>query len=283
MITGLSAIYADYDAIISDVWGVVHNGVTAHAAACDALEAFRAETGGPVVLLTNAPRPNGPIQIQLDGFGVQRSAYDQIVTSGDATLAYLKNAGYERLIHIGPPRDHTLFEDLDGQFSDDADGEVVVCTGLYDDENETPEDYANRFAPLIERDVPLVCANPDLVVERGYKLVYCAGALAEIYSKMGGRTQIIGKPHAPVYTLARRHIDATAGRTVEPGRILAIGDGLPTDIRGAVNQGLDALFVTAGIHAAEFGDTEAPEAERIAETLDKEGLAVTAALPRLKW
>jgi len=282
-IPGLSAIAADYDAIICDVWGVIHNGTQANVASVEALRRFRSQTNRPVILLTNAPRPSGPIFTQLDGLNVPRDAYDDIVTSGDATVNHLKSAAVNRYIHIGPKRDLALFEGLDGSFSDDADGEIIVCTGLHDDEREEPEDYCVRFEELAGRGLKMVCANPDLVVERGGKLVHCAGALARLYTEIGGQAQIIGKPYAPVYDLTRQRLTALSGSSIPSDRILAIGDGLPTDIQGAVNQDLGVLFVTAGIHAADFGAADSPQPDKVEARLDADGLHADAVMPRLVW
>jgi len=282
MISGLSEIADEYDAILCDVWGVIHNGVVANRETSEALQAFRA-SGKPVILITNAPRPNPPIQAQLARLGVPREAFDLIITSGDVTRTLLARAEARRVLHVGPERDLPLFDGLDLERVGDAQAELVVCTGLFDDETETPDDYRERFAALVEAGLELICANPDIVVDRGNTLIWCAGALARLYDELGGKTTIVGKPYAPVYVLAREQMTDLLGRPAETARLLAIGDGLPTDIRGAVGAGIDALFVTAGIHAEDFGPADAPDPERIAARLAEEGLTVRAAMPRLKW
>ncbi len=283
LVSGLSALAEDYDALISDVWGVVHNGLAAHPPACDALVEYR-RRGGRVVLLTNAPRPCGSIHRQLADLGVPRDAYDDLVTSGDVTRETLMARPERRIAHVGPDRDLPIYEDLPHRLVGDDDADIVVCSGLVDDLTETPDDYRDRLAALAGRGLHMLCANPDLIVERGEDKVWCAGALAKIWAEdFGGEVTLLGKPHAPVYAEVRRRIDGLAGRPVADDRILAIGDGLPTDIRGAVSQGLDVLFVTAGIHGDDFGAPDTPDPARVAERLRTEGLAITGFLPRLVW
>jgi HAD superfamily hydrolase (TIGR01459 family) len=282
-IDGLSQIAGDYRGILCDVWGVIHNGVTANQASCQALENFR-RGGGRVVLVTNAPRPNTLIQAQLDRLGVARAAYDDVVTSGDVARKLLANSAIDQVVHIGPERDLPLFEGLSLRLVEDpAAARIVVCTGLLNDEAEDPKDYSDRFRALIEAQLELICVNPDIVVERGEKLVWCAGSLERHYRTMGGRTRIVGKPHAPIYQEALARLSAALATTVDRDQVLAIGDGMPTDIRGACNEGMDALFITSGIHAADFGDVLEPDVEIAARTLRGEGLGARAIVPQLVW
>ncbi len=286
ILPGLSNIADDYDGILCDVWGVIHNGVRVNPGATEALSRFR-EKGGRVVLITNAPRPNPPIYAQLEALGFPRYAFDSIVTSGDVTYSLLHAHEGDTVLHIGPDRDYTLYEGTGLKVVLDAseapDGGLIVCTGLFDDTSETPEDYHARFEKLIARGFSMVCANPDLVVERGDSLIWCAGALARDYAAMGGKVQILGKPHKPIYDQALGELEKLSGKPADKSRVLAIGDGLPTDIRGAYTQGFDVLFITAGIHGADFGETEAPEEELVRKRLADEGLAARAAMPRLYW
>ncbi len=283
LVGGLSALAADYDALLCDVWGVVHNGVAVFPGASEALVEYR-RGGGRVLLLTNAPRPSGPIHLQLAALGVAREAYDGLLTSGDVTREILKARSERRIAHIGPDRDLPLYEGLPHRLVDDADAEAVVVTGLVDDTRETPDDYRPRLAALAARRLPMICANPDFVVERGTQRVWCAGALARLYvTAFGGEAALIGKPYAPVYEEALLRIATMVGPRFDAGRVLAVGDGLATDIRGAFTQGLDVLFVTGGIHSADFGPVEAPDVERVRLRLMDEGLAVTASVPRLVW
>ena len=286
ILPGLSNIADDYDGILCDVWGVIHNGVRVNPGATEALSRFR-DKGGRVVLITNAPRPNPPIYEQLESLGFPRHAFDSIVTSGDVTFALLHAHEGDTVVHIGPDRDYSLYEGTGLNVVSDAseapDGGLIVCTGLFDDTSETPEDYHARFEGLIARDFSMVCANPDLVVERGDSLIWCAGALARDYAAMGGKVQILGKPYTPIYDQALGELEKLSGKPADKSRVLAIGDGLPTDIRGAHTQGLDVLFITAGIHGADFGETEAPEEELVKKRLAEEGLMARAAMPRLAW
>lgn len=282
LVSGLSALAPAYDAVLCDVWGVLHNGIATFPGASEALVAYR-EGGGRVVLLTNAPRPAGPIHDQLALLGVARAAYDDLLTSGDVTRVLLANRPERRIVHIGPDRDLPLYDGLPHRLVDDADGDVVVATGLTDDLVETPEDYHGRLAALAARGLPMICANPDIVVQRGDRTVWCAGALARLYEDFGGPVTLVGKPHGPVYDEARRRIGALTGKPFDGARVLAIGDGLPTDIRGAHGQGFDVLFVTGGIHAADFGPVERPDPRLVEIRLMQEELAVTALLPRLVW
>lgn len=288
LVPGLSAIAADYKAILCDVWGVIHNGVRINPGAYEALSRFRNEQGGRVVLITNAPRPSGPIHQQLADLGLARDAYDSIVTSGDVTRQQLLDEGVRKIIHLGPERDFSLYEGTGIEMVEDpTQAGMIVCTGLVDDTTETPEDYHARLKELKGHGLAMICANPDIVVERGNELIWCAGALARDYKAFGGDVTIPGKPHAPIYASAVGELGLLLGEMPMRREILAIGDGLPTDIRGAVEQDLDVLFITAGIHAADFGETEAPEEALIAERLTAEGLRdqgrVRAAMPRLIW
>jgi HAD superfamily hydrolase (TIGR01459 family) len=257
LIEGLGALSGRYDAILCDIWGVLHNGRDAFRPASEALAAFR-RSGGTVVLITNAPRPNPIIRDQALAFGVAPDAFDAVVTSGDVTIGMIAARRGAPLYHIGPPRDLALIaavKERDGVAPALVEPEAatyVLCTGLFDDSTETPENYARQFAAFVERRLPMICANPDLVVHRGHRLVYCAGALAELYEALGGETIYAGKPHPPIYAAALERIAALRGAPVAPGRALAIGDALRTDLAGAAAAGLDALFVADGIHRNEL-------------------------------
>lgn len=256
---GLSSLAPRYDVIFCDVWGVLHNGVAAWPMAHAALAKFR-EGGGTVVLLSNAPRPGVAVMAILDRMGVPRAAYDGIVTSGDVTRMELDRRGVRRLHHIGPDRDLDLFEGLD--LVPAADAPIVVVTGLDDDDVETPDDYREALKALAARNIDLVCANPDRVVEKGGKLIWCAGALADVYEEYGGHVVHIGKPFPVVYEQALRVAMKVRGEVTPKARVLAIGDSMITDVAGANTFGIDCLFMTGGIHAAEIGDPPASEAYR---------------------
>jgi len=253
-VSGLLDVADRYDAVLCDVWGVVHNGREAFVDASDALVAYR-ERGGVVVLITNAPRPNAPIHEQVLQLGVSPQAFDAIVTSGDVTLSLIGERIGEPVHHIGPERDFALFAKA-GQdvgvaprLTGLADASYFVCTGLIDDLSETLEDYDAALRYIAANKIPFICANPDLVVHRGDQLVYCAGALAKRLGEIDGDVIYCGKPHASIYGVTLKAAERAAGRPLDKRRVLAIGDGMRTDIAGAVGQDLDTLFVAAGIHA----------------------------------
>jgi HAD superfamily hydrolase (TIGR01459 family) len=276
-VSGLEELAGEYGALLCDVWGVLHNGVQAFPAAVDALVRFRA-AAGPVLLITNAPRPRAPIRGQLRLLGVPDDAYDDIVTSGDVTREVIATRPGVKLLHLGPDRDLSFYEGLDAVFVDEDAAELISCTGLVNDDVEVPEDYRPLLERLAARHLTMVCANPDIVVERGAQLLYCAGALARLYQEIGGEAVLVGKPHEPIYDVAKERLTALGG-----SRPLAVGDGLPTDIRGACDNAVPVLFVTGGIHAADFGPHEAPDPERVAARLLAEGLEAAAFMPALAW
>lgn len=250
--SGLASLAPRYDLILSDVWGVLHDGVTAFPAASDALYRYRAG-GGRVVLVSNAPRPGAVVARQLFEFGVSRDAFDDIVTSGDVTRSLVAARTGETMFHLGPERDIRLFDGLEIREAGLGGADFVVCTGLFDDEVETVESYAHTLALMRDRQLLMICANPDIVVERGHRLIPCAGALAVAYEAMGGVTLTGGKPHRPIYDAAIAAGSRAAGRDVSLDRVLAVGDAIRTDIVGARDFGVDALMVARGIHAGDLG------------------------------
>jgi HAD superfamily hydrolase (TIGR01459 family) len=259
IISGLAAVSARYDALFVDLWGCVHNGVAPFPAAVAALQAYR-RGGGAVVLVTNAPRPKGDVMRQLDRIGVARDAWDEIATSGDAAqYAAATGAVGRKVWHIGTDKDESFFaetaEDIPPVAVERVALEVaegIICTGLFDDLTEVPEDYRARLMWAAQNRLPMLCANPDIVVDWGDRRLWCAGALAQMYEEMGGRALYFGKPHPPIYDLARRRLLAL-GRDVAEDRILCIGDGIGTDVAGAGGEGLDCLFITGGLAADQFG------------------------------
>jgi HAD superfamily hydrolase (TIGR01459 family) len=272
-----------YDVLLCDVWGVVHNGVTAFAEAGDALARFRA-SGGTVILITNAPRPGAAVQKILDRLGVSRNAYDAITSSGDVTRGVVEAKRAERVFHIGPPRDRPIFAGLDVTFAPVESADYVVCSGLFDDTVETPENYREMLALMRRRSLFMVCANPDVVVERGDTLVYCAGALADAYVALGGEALYCGKPHAPIYEAALGQAAALrGGETLPLARILAIGDSIRTDLAGAASFGVDFLFVISGLHAGEVGSRETPDPAGLSTMFAAAGAVPKAVIPRLVW
>jgi HAD superfamily hydrolase (TIGR01459 family) len=275
LISGLRDIAGDYDAVVCDVWGVVHDGVRAYPEACEALLRFR-RTRGRVVLLSNAPRPPAEVAAQLAKFGMAAECYDAVVTSGGAArddLAARAAHGTLKLMHIGPERDRPLYLGLDVEIVGPDRADVVLLSGLDDHDIETPADYAGELDAIRRRDLTVICANPDILVPIGDRIVYCAGAVAREYEKIGGSVIYYGKPHPPIYEMA---LHAAAAKQ----RVLAIGDALETDIAGAECAGLDALLVAGGLHAAEIGPlTE----ESLAAFLAGRYPNVRAAVPRLAW
>ena len=286
LITGLSELAPAYDALICDVWGVIHDGHKAHPAAAEALIRFRQERG-PVVLLTNAPRLPSEVAAQCAAYGVPADCYNAIVSSGGAAHDELarrsaqasaaagatNNKGSLSLYYIGPDKDLAVMEGLDLVRTGIADATLALCTGLVDDLTETPADYADRLAAMRARNLTMICANPDLVVHRGAKLCYCAGALAKDYEKLGGTVIYYGKPYRPIYDAAL----AAAGKPKKP---LAVGDGLFTDILGANRAGLDVLFIADGVHGEEV---EPYNQGHLGKLFAKTGVTALAASRRLGW
>jgi len=265
------------EAWIVDIWGVMHNGARAYAAAGDACRRFRAR-GGIVVLLSNAPRPFSAVVPHMTSLGVDPEAYDTGVTSGDATREMIEDWQGRPLLHIGPERDRGLFEGYDVRFTAPETAEVAVCSGLYDDSKETPADYAGLFEGLLARRVPMICANPDILVERGEQLIYCAGALAADYEAKGGKVIYAGKPYGPIYDRTLREIARLKGRPVAKENILCIGDGVETDLKGAHNAGIRSVFIASPIFLPE--GLSAPTLKKL---FAGRPFAPVAALPTLAW
>ena len=239
--------------------------------------------GGTVVLISNAPRPREWVVRSLDRLAVPRESYDGLATSGDVTRALIAARAGERIFHIGPERDLPMFEGLDAPVVPVAAADYVVCSGLYDDTVETPRDYEGLVARMHARALPMICANPDVVVERGDTLVYCAGAIADLYAAAGGEVVYAGKPYRPIYEQALHLAEAARGQRVAHPRLLAIGDSVRTDLKGAAAFGIDALFVTAGIHAEELGDRSDPDAATLSRIFAAAGVAPKAVMHRLSW
>jgi HAD superfamily hydrolase (TIGR01459 family) len=282
LIRGLSEIADRYDVLLCDVWGVVHNGRRSFPGAREALTRFQAERG-PVILISNAPRPKEPIYDQLDGLGVPRAAWSELVTSGDVTRALLAERAPGPIYKLGPERDWPLYEGLGLADGDLQEAAFICCTGPFDDDNDEPEDYRDAFVGAAARGLDFICANPDIVVQRGDKLIYCAGALAQLYESLGGRVVMAGKPYPAIYERALGEAARQLGSAPERKRILCIGDGLPTDIRGANAQDLDVLFVANGIHGAEAVGPDGLNPQITADLFRQEGLHARWALSDLVW
>src|SRR5947208_6719852 len=238
----LSDLTGGVEVILSDIWGVVHNGLEAFPVAREALHTFR-QHGGTVILITNAPRPADSVQRQLRKLGVADGTYDAIVSSGDLTRQFVADHPGRKMFWIGPERDSSLHRGLDMVLAPLDQADYIVCTGLFDDETESAEDYRKMMLQARERKLPLICANPDIVVERGDRLIYCAGAIAELYRELGGDVIFYGKPHRPIYERAMQLAAERRGRPAPLNRVLAIGDSVRTDLAGAHEFGIDCLFV----------------------------------------
>jgi HAD superfamily hydrolase (TIGR01459 family) len=267
------------EVVLSDIWGVVHNGLEAFPEACAALRSYRNQ-GGTVILITNAPRAADSVQRQLRKLGVADDTYDAIVSSGDLTRHYVADHPGRKLFWLGPERDSSIYRGLDAVLAPLEDADYIVCTGLLDDETESAEDYRPMMQKARERKLTLICANPDIVVERGDRLVYCAGAIAELYRELGGEVIFYGKPHRPIYERAMALAAERRGHAVEQERVLAIGDSVRTDLAGAHGFGIDCLFVTRGIHSEEFEGIDQLDTASVKELF---GHPPKALMRELKW
>ena len=288
MINSLAEISDHYDVLYCDLWGCLHNGLRPYADAVTALQSFRAN-GSFVMLLTNAPRTASAVQVQLDHIGVPRDAYDGITSSGDASQAALvAGLAGNKIYHLGPQKDLSFFNDmapnLDASHIERVpfeQAEGIVCTGLLDDRIETPEDYRTTLLDAKQRRLKLLCTNPDLQVDYGDKRIYCAGAIAALYTEIGGESLYFGKPHPPIYDLARNRVNAH--RLADTNRILCVGDGIRTDILGGLGDGLDTLFITGGLAVGEFGDDpENPDATALAAYFTREQITPAMTIPSLR-
>jgi len=279
ILSSIGELAAGSDAWIVDIWGVMHNGAEAHAKACDACRRFRAG-GGRVALLSNAPRPFSAVARQLDALGVPRAAYDVGITSGDMTRDMLETtmASGGPVLHVGPERDLGLFAGLNVRLADVEQAATVVCSGLFDDTRETPDDYAPLFGRLLARRVPMICANPDIKVERGSRLVYCAGALAQAYAARGGKVVYAGKRAQGTPINGAVRLAGIGGRGLANERVLAIGDGVDTDLAGAHAAGLRSAFIASAVHLP-----EGLSARALAALFEHRPFAPVAALPALAW
>jgi HAD superfamily hydrolase (TIGR01459 family) len=288
-IAGLSEISDRYDVILCDIWGVLHNGVASFAQASEALVSFR-RRGGAVILISNAPRPSPPVARQVLKLGVSPDAFDGVVTSGDVTIGLMEQQGGDRVLHIGPERDLTLLDavaDANGarpSLVSLEDAQYALCTGLRNDETETLEDYEPELRAMAIRDMAMICANPDIVIHRGDALIYCAGALARRYEEFGGSVVYAGKPYALIYDQALSLAEHIRGEPIGKPRVLAIGDGMRTDVTGAARAGLDVLFVTGGIHRSLHKETLDSPADptELQRLYDENGVWPVAAIPALR-
>src|SRR6201990_2131107 len=275
----LRELVGGVEVVLSDIWGVVHNGLESFPEACEALHTYRSR-GGTVILITNAPRPADSVQRQLRKLGVADETYDAIVSSGDLTRNFVADPPGKKFYWVGPERDSSIHRGLDFALSELDSADYIICTGLFDDETETPEDYRSMLTNALARKVPLICANPDIVVERGDRLIYCAGAIAELYRELGGEAIFYGKPHRPIYERAMALAAERRGRPTSLDRVLAIGDSVRTDLTGALGFGIDCLFVTRGIHSEEFEGIDQLDPASVKELF---GHPPRALMRELRW
>jgi HAD superfamily hydrolase (TIGR01459 family) len=275
----LRDLVGNTDVVLSDIWGVVHNGLVAFPEACEALHTFRAQ-GGTVILITNAPRPADSVQRQLRKLSVADDTYDAIVSSGDLTRHFVASHPGQKVFWIGPERDSSIHRGLDVVHSTLEQADYIICTGLFDDETESAENYRDTLLQARERKLTLICANPDIVVERGDRLIYCAGAVAELYRELGGAVIFYGKPHRPIYERAIELATERRGQATPLARVLAIGDSVRTDLAGAHAFGIDCLFVTRGIHAEDFEGIDQLDPASVKELFGHPPRALTR---ELRW
>jgi HAD superfamily hydrolase (TIGR01459 family) len=267
------------EVILSDIWGVVHNGLESFPEACEALHTYR-QRGGTVILITNAPRPADSVQRQLRKLGVADETYDAIVSSGDLTRNFVADHPGKKIFWIGPERDSSIHRGLDAVMAPLEQADYIICTGLFDDETESAEDYRAMMLQAREHKLPLICANPDIVVERGDRLIYCAGAIAELYRELGGEAIFYGKPHRPIYERAMALAAERRGQPTSLDRVLAIGDSVRTDLTGALGFGIDCLFLTRGIHSEEFEGIDQLDPASVKELF---GHPPRALMRELRW
>lgn len=281
ILESIACLARRYDAWLVDIWGVMHNGLSPFPKAVEACRLFR-EGGGTVILISNAPRPRETVAEQLLEVGVPADCYDGIATSGDVTRTLIASYAGKALFHLGPKRDLPIFDDMNVTLGGVGDSAAVVCSGLYDDETETPDDYAGLLAELLAHGLPMICANPDIKVERGDRLLYCAGAIAEAYEQLGGQVIYAGKPYKPVYDLALALVMAKRGSALPLHRVVAIGDGIRTDIAGAAAQKIDSVFIASGVHVAGGRET-ALDAGTLTQLFAGSKARPVAALTQLSW
>jgi HAD superfamily hydrolase (TIGR01459 family) len=274
-VAGLSA---DRKAWFCDVWGVLHEGVAAFPQAIEACRIFR-QQGGEIVLISNSPRPSGPVLEHLAQAGVPRDCFDALVTSGDVTRDFLETYAGAPVFHLGPERDKVFFDGLAVNLAPAARASVVVCTGFFDEDHETPEDYDGMLAAFATRGAPMICANPDLYVERGSKLLPCAGLLAERYAALGQTVLQAGKPYAPIYDMAMQKLS----KPLQRRDLLAIGDGVDTDIKGAYEQGIDAIYIASRVHIKDAAGPGAIGEEALERLFAGRPFRPCGAMLRLAW
>lgn len=273
-ITNFAEISHNYDALICDVWGVLHNGQKLFDGVEECLKRFKKENK-IIILLSNAPRPSLYVKKMLDNLNFNEECYDKIITSGDLTKKSLNSNIFGRnCYHIGPDRDLNIFDDVEVSRVEFEAADFIFVTGLFDDENEDENDYLELLLLAKERGMKLICANPDLLVQRGNKLIPCAGSISKKYYDMGGESINIGKPYSPIFEEAISSINRL--NNLVDNKIMVIGDGLDTDIKGANIVGLDSLLVLGGLFSNNSRD-------KILESIENKGIYPNYYINELIW
>ncbi len=278
ILTSVAEMSHNRKAWFCDVWGVLHDGLTVFAPAIEACRAFKAR-GGEIILVTNSPKPSAAVLDRLDAMGVPRDCFSALVSSGDATRAFVEAFSGGPVFHLGPEQDKSLFDGLNVAFAPPAKAAAIVCTGFFDEDREIVEDYDEMLAEFGERGVPMICANPDLVVERGSRLLPCAGLLAQRYEALGQSVLQAGKPHRPIYEAAMRKLS----KPLPKSEILAIGDGIDTDIKGACAQGIDSIYIASRVHMGDALDAGASSARLVGNLFAGRTFRPSAAMSQLGW
>ncbi len=287
IVPGLEPYAGHYDAFILDLWGVVHDGTKPYPGALDCMAKLR-EGGKPLLLLSNAPRTNDFVSEFLESIGVPVDSYDHILTSGDMTRQVLKDRNYDflqkkglKFYQYGAEKDRGVDDGLDYErVYDINEADFLICTGLANDDVETPEEYRVLLTDSAALGLPMLCANPDLTVMKGDKILYCAGALAALYEELGGQVELFGKPYPTAYEQAMKKLGVS-----DPSRILAVGDSMRTDIKGATGMKIDNVLVSSGIHADEWGlaPGECPAEEQVRTISDLHGFEPTLVVGHMIW
>lgn len=278
----LSEIADDFDALLCDIWGVLHDGVKTFKSAVEAITRFK-DTGKPVVLVTNAARPKSYVQAALLEFGITSKTYDSIVTTGEVFRSTFDQTKSARLFHIGQERDKDVFSGMDVVLADEKTAEKIVCTGLFDPDHEEAREYHALFTRLIHRNMELLCLNPDKSFSFGGKRFPCAGALAEYYVELGGIVHLIGKPHQLIYKFALNELDKFSKAELKQDRILAIGDTINTDLMGAANAKIQFLFVNTGVDQIKTTESAIKQLTDEIKIIDRKLAHVRGFAEKLKW
>ena len=249
-LSGLNKIYSKFDIFFVDLWGVVHNGIECYSEALKVLKNIKKNK--KIILISNAPRPSNSVQKFLNKIKFKRKLYNLLITSGDSTRHYLKALSKNKsFYHLGPKRDKSLFMDLGLKKSSINNADFVVCTGVNNNKDNLSK-YIPTLKKIKKKNLKMICANPDLIVHRGNRTEYCAGSIAKLYEKMGGKVKYFGKPYKYFYKYIYDLIKKKYRKNINKKKILVIGDNLNTDILGSNNFKVKNLFIAGGIHKSEW-------------------------------